>query len=99
MCFFKVKYEHQENQRNLLVAKGDTKYFDIIKRNKEIYSTFDLSSQYPVWNLYDSKISSVPIERKELIKFPWCKYPTNTCSEVLVNLPHIPPEWLIEIKN
>jgi hypothetical protein len=79
--------------------KGMLKYFDIIKRNEEIYSTFDFSYKYPVWNLYDSKISWFPTEKKELIKFPWCEYPINTCSEVLVNLPHIPPEWLIEIKN
>jgi len=99
-CVFSSEIRASREPKKFIGSKkAMLKYFDIIKRNKEIYSTFNFGSQYPVWNLYDSKISSVPIERKDFIKFPWCKFPTNTCSEVLVKLPYIPPHWLIEIKN
>jgi hypothetical protein len=72
--------------------KTMTQYMDIIKINNSI--KYDTSELKEVYHLYSSEMMLWSHNRK--IFYPFDKESINYHSEVLVNIPHLTPDYFIE---
>jgi hypothetical protein len=73
-----------------------TTYFKIINNNKNISSINDKYNQVK-YNLYTSKKKQFP--NKYTLSYPWDNNLIDTNSEILVSIPHLTPEYFIDIHN
>ena len=89
------------NPENIDMSKKTmVKYLDVIEKNQKKWDgPWDRDKMTPLWHLYDGLM----ILTKKNLFFTtdnfwqsFVEWPTNMHSEVIVTIPHIPPEFFVK---